>query len=163
MHATAEQLIERLDLQPHPEGGLYREVFRSRSAVELARGARAALTAIHFLLPAGSFSAFHRVESDEAWCHLGGDPLELAILNADGGLTTQRLGRDLERGEIPLAVVPGGAWQAAAPLGARFAWCACLVAPGFDFADFELPARADLTARFPQHRELIQRFTRPTP
>ena len=163
MHATAEQWIERLRLEPHPEGGLYREVFRSPHEIALARGARSALTAIHFLLPAGSFSAFHRVQSDEAWCHQDGDPLELAVLSEAGALALHRLGTDVERGEQPLAVVPAGAWQAAAPLGKRYALCACLVAPGFDFADFELTPRAALLARFPGHRGLIERFTRAHP
>ena len=158
MHAAAERLVERLGLRPHPEGGLYREVFRSARSLELPRGARSALTAIHFVLPAGSFSAFHRVESDEAWCHQGGDPLELYVLSGDGALARHTLGRDLERGEEPLAVVPAGAWQAAAPLGERFAWCACLVAPGFDFADFELGDRAKLLAQFPQAKEHIDRL-----
>lgn len=163
MHSSAARLVERLGLRPHPEGGLYREVFRSPRALELERGVRSALTAIHFVLLQGSFSAFHRVASDEAWCHQGGDPLELVVLGADGALATLRLGTDLERGEQPLAVVPAGSWQAAAPLGARYAWCACLVAPGFEFDDFELAVRSELAARFPLHRELILRYTRPTP
>lgn len=163
VHAAAERLVERLGLRPHPEGGLYREVYRSERSLALPRGARSALTAIHFVLPAGSFSAFHRVESDEAWCHQGGDPLELFVLGEDGALARHTLGRDLERGEEPLAVVPAGAWQAAAPLGEQFAWCACLVAPGFDFADFELTPRAELLARFPAQRELVRRFTREDP
>jgi len=163
VHAAAQRLVERLRLQPHPEGGLYREVFRSERALDLPRGARAALTAIHFVLPARSISAFHRVDSDEAWCHQGGDPLELYVLSEAGALARHTLGRDLERGEEPLAVVPAGAWQAAAPLGELFSWCACFVAPGFDFADFELTPRAELEARFPAQRELVRRFTRESP
>jgi predicted cupin superfamily sugar epimerase len=160
MHAAAERLVERLGLRPHPEGGLYREVFRSQELLELPRGKRAALTAIHFVLPAGAFCAFHRVTSDEAWCHQGGDALELYVLSSAGELERHVLGPHLERGEQPLAIVPACAWQAAAVLGERFAWCACLVAPGFDFADFELAPRAELEARFPAQRDLIRRFTR---
>jgi predicted cupin superfamily sugar epimerase len=161
MHADARRLVEQLQLRPHPEGGLYREVFRSHRTLALERGSRSALTAIHFLLPAGAFSAFHRVTSDEVWCFQGGDPLELFVLGADAALTTHRLGHDLEAGQQPLAVVPAGAWQAAAPLGERFSWCSCLVAPGFDFADFELASRAALVARFPRHADLVRRLTRP--
>jgi predicted cupin superfamily sugar epimerase len=163
LHAEARRLVERLQLRPHPEGGLYREVFRSHRTLPLARGSRSALTAIHFVLPAGAFSAFHRVASDEVWSFQGGDPLELFVLGGDGALVTHRLGRDLDPGQEPLAVVPAGAWQAAVPLGERYSWCSCLVAPGFDFADFEMASRADLETRFPQHADLVRRLTRPSP
>jgi hypothetical protein len=159
VHPDAQRLVERLGLRPHPEGGLYREVYRSPSQLELARGRRAALTAIHFVLPRGAVSAFHRVASDEIWCFQDGDPLELVVLHPDGALQTSRLGRDLAGGELPLAVVPAGAWQAAAPLGERFCWCSCLVAPGFEFVDFELAARDELIRRFPRHAELVRRLT----
>jgi predicted cupin superfamily sugar epimerase len=163
LHPEAQLLVERLQLRPHPEGGLYREVFRSPQTLRLERGSRSTLTAIHFVLPADSFSAFHRVASDEVWCFQRGDPLELHVLGDDGALTTHHLGRDLEQGEEPLAVVPAGAWQAAAPLGERYSWCSCLVAPGFDFADFEMAMRDYLAARFPQHAHLVRRLTRPSP
>jgi len=163
LHPEARLLVERLQLRPHPEGGLYREVFRSHRTLELHRGTRSALTAIHFVLPAGAFSTLHRVASDEVWCFQGGDPLELHVLAPDGALSTQRLGHDLDAGQQPLAVVPAGTWQAAVPLGERYSWCSCLVAPGFDFADFEMASRADLEARFPQHADLVRRLTRPSP
>jgi predicted cupin superfamily sugar epimerase len=163
MHPDAEELVRHLALAPHPEGGFYRETWRSPLLVGgLAEGPRAASTAIYFLLPAGAFSAFHRVASDEAWHHYDGDPVELHLLDERSGAhTVATLGRDLLRGERPQHVVPAGAWQAAAPRGSRYALCGCTVAPGFDFADFEMPTRAGLLARFPQHADVVTRLSRP--
>jgi len=152
----AAGVIERLGLAPHPEGGFYRETFRARRYV----GGRAASTAIYFLLPSGAFSAFHRVSSDEVWHHYEGDALELHTIDASGVHEVVRLGRGLDAGERPQHVVPAGVWQAAAPLGARFALCGCTVAPGFDFADFEMPPRATLLAAFPEHAAIVTRLTR---
>jgi predicted cupin superfamily sugar epimerase len=162
MDDRAESIVRLLRLEPHPEGGFYRETSRAPLVLGgLPHGApRAASTAIYFLLPAGSFSAFHRVRSDELWHHYGGDPLALHVVDRDGALTTIRLGCDLEAGERPQAIVAADAWQAAEPLGDRFALCGCTVAPGFDFADFALANRADLTARFPPHADLVARLTR---
>jgi predicted cupin superfamily sugar epimerase len=158
----ARAIVARLGLGAHPEGGFYRETFRSPLRLDaLPRGApRAASTAIYFLLPAGTFSALHRVRSDEVWHHYDGDPLVLHTLDDAGTHAELRLGRALDRGERPQAVVPAGVWQAALPDGDRFALCGCTVAPGFDFADFELPDRAALLARFPAHRALVERLTR---
>jgi predicted cupin superfamily sugar epimerase len=161
MPNDVDTLIRALDLQPHPEGGWYREVHRSKEVLDLARGPRSACTAIHYVLPAGAFSTLHRVASDEVWSWIDGDPLELSVLGAGGQCEAMRLGRDLAAGERPLAVVPAGDWQGARPLGERYAWCACFVAPGFDFADFELGARAELTAAFPAHAALVERLTTP--
>ncbi len=157
--SAARRLIDRYDLQPHPEGGWYREVHRSARSVGLLPGypgERAALTAIYFLLAAGEFSAFHRVRSEELWVHLAGDPLELVLLDEEPRrLILAPAGGDGE----PLLVVPPGVFQAARPMG-EFAFVSCLVAPAFDFADFELPTRAELEALFPHHVELVRRFTR---
>jgi predicted cupin superfamily sugar epimerase len=138
VHPDARALVDALGLAPHPEGGFYRETFRAPLGVETARGRRAASTAIYHLLPAGAASARHRVASDEVWHHYAGDPLELVIEPAGGGREVILLGPDVAAGQHPQAVVPAGAWQAARPLGARFVLCGCTVAPGFDFADFEL-------------------------
>jgi uncharacterized protein len=153
-------VVSRLGLRPHPEGGFYREVFRSDLTLPLPRGVRATCTAIHFLLPAGAFSAWHRVRSDEIWVHHDGDPLELHLLDDAGAHTTLVLGRDHAAGELPSAAVPAGVLQAATPRGDRYALCACIVAPGFDFADFAMPARDALLRAFPAHAELVARFTR---
>ena len=133
----ARELVRRLDLAPHPEGGFYRELFRSPATVTAAHGApRAALTVIHFLLTAGAHSALHRVGADEAWHFVEGAPLELAWVRGDDVLQRVRLGA-LADDATPVAVVPAGAWQACRPLG-DYALVACDVAPGFEFADFAL-------------------------
>ena len=159
----ARAVVTELGLAPHPEGGFFRETFRAPLAMDAPAGRRAASTAIYFLLPAGSFSALHRVRSDEVWHHYDGDPVELYTMDddaRDGGVRVIRLGRDLARGDRPQAVVPAGVWQAAVPVGERFALCGCTVAPGFDFADFEMPSRSEMLRRFPAMRELIERLTR---
>jgi uncharacterized protein len=160
MHPDTQKILQALALVPHPEGGFFRETARAPLQLALPRGARSAHTAIYFLLPAGAFSALHRVASDEVWHHYDGDPLELHTLDDTGGHSVAILGRDIARGERPQHLVPAGVWQAAVPRGERHALCGCTVAPGFDFADFELPARAELVARFPKHTPLITRLTR---
>jgi predicted cupin superfamily sugar epimerase len=160
MNEEARAVAEALGLAPHPEGGFFRETFRAPLAVAAPQGARSASTAIYFLLPAGSFSALHRVTSDEVWHHYDGDPVELHTLRDDGEARVVRLGRDLARGDRPQFVVPAGVWQAAVPVGTRFALCGCTVSPGFEFADFEMPSRAWLLERFPEARELVLRLTR---
>jgi hypothetical protein len=159
MPIDVDDLVRLLDLRPHPEGGFYREVHRSAEGLDLARGPRAACTAIHYVLPAGAFSALHRVASDEVWSWFDGDPLDLHVLHPDGRYERVSLGRDPAAGEVPLAVVPAGAWQGAGPAAAGGAWCGCTVAPGFEFADFELGARRELLETFPGHRELVRRLT----
>lgn len=155
---TVDGLVARLGLAPHPEGGFFVETFRSPEIIATPRGPRAASTAILFPLPAGSFSALHRVAADEVWHHHLGDPLELVVL---GGASCV-LGPDLAAGQRPQGIVPAGAWQAARPLpGAHgFALCGCTVAPGFTFEDFELGARAALLAAFPAQAALVSAFTR---
>jgi hypothetical protein len=103
--------------------------------VRTPRGERSALTLIHFLLPAGGFSGFHRVSSDEAWHHVGGDPVELHLLGPDGAHRVVRLDAALPDGAQDHAVVPAGAWQAARPSGDRagYSLVSCAVAPGFEF------------------------------
>ncbi|HTB77627.1 MAG TPA: cupin domain-containing protein [Polyangiaceae bacterium] len=160
MNDDARAVVAALGLAAHPEGGFFRETFRASLAVGAPQGPRAASTAIYFLLPAGSFSALHRVRSDEVWHHYDGDPIELYTLGDDGEARVVRLGSDLARGDRPQVVVPAGIWQAAVPVGKRYSLCGCTVAPGFDFADFEMPSRAELLARFPSVRELVERLTR---
>jgi hypothetical protein len=153
----ASQLIETLGLTPHPEGGFYREVFRDDSQVlHPVKGVpRSALTHISFLLEAGTFSALHRVAQTELWHHVEGGPLELTLI-APAGAVTQQV---LTPGQV--AAVPPFWWQAARPLG-DYALCGCTVAPGFDFADFELPPREALLALFPQHEVLVTSLTMAT-
>jgi predicted cupin superfamily sugar epimerase len=137
MHPRAAELIDRLELEPHPEGGYYREIFRSADLVSPAdgRGPRAALTTIYFLLPAGSASRWHRVASDEVWHLYEGGPLEVLTADATfGALTRHRL-----EPHAPVCTVAAGHWQAARTLR-DYALTGCTVGPGFDFADFSLLA-----------------------
>jgi predicted cupin superfamily sugar epimerase len=130
---TAAAVIAALGLQPHPEGGWYRETFRAPTT-----GARSAVTAIHFLLEAGQQSHWHRVDADEIWCWHAGSPLALGIAPGAGGAATwQSLGGDVLSGDAAQAVVPAGDWQAAR-VGTGWALVSCVVAPGFDFAGFVL-------------------------
>ena len=141
--STVDALIERYQLQPHPEGGWYRELHRSPLAVQRADGeGRSALTLILFLLSGGAVSRWHRVAAaDESWHFIGGDPLELLQLPPEGGTPECcRLGFALEDPSLlPVAVVPAGWWQAARSLGA-WSLVSCCVGPGFSFADFSLLA-----------------------
>jgi hypothetical protein len=139
MHDRAAHLISSLGLRPHPEGGHYREVFRSSASVHPGdgRGERAALTTIYFLLGAGEQSRLHRVSSDEVWHFYEGDPLELIWAVSEATEVRQaRLG-PVAVGTAPVAVVPAGWWQAARSTGA-YTLVGCSVGPGFDFADFQM-------------------------
>ena len=130
---TAEAVIAALGLRPHPEGGAFRETFRDAASP----GARAASTAIYYLLRTGEVSHWHRIDAAEVWHWYAGAPLELSV-SRDGRRREQmRLGGDVTAGERPQAVVPPGAWQSARSLGA-WTLAGCTVAPAFDFAHFEL-------------------------
>jgi uncharacterized protein len=136
-------LAEALGLEPHPEGGWFRETYRSSVTFEAVGydGERAAATAIYYLLQPGEESRWHVVASDELWLwHLGG-PLEL-LLGGDGELpltvVSAILGPHIERGEMPQVIVPAGVWQSARPASDELVLVSCVVAPGFDFADFRL-------------------------
>ncbi len=162
LHPRANELISALELTPHPEGGYFREVFRDAAQVRhpVHGELRAAMTHIHFLLVRGSFSAFHRVAQTELWHHVEGEPLELTLLRegpAEPTIEKVLLGRG--PGFCQVYAVPPMVWQAASPLG-DFALVGCTVAPGFSFADFELPPRSVLLARFPAQSTLIEALTR---
>ncbi len=146
---NAEETAQRLGLIPHPEGGFYRETFRSPIRLRLPDGrVRRASTAIHYLLPAGAHSRWHRVTSDEIWHHYDGGALRLYRL----GLGEVRLSRS-----EPQAVVPAGVWQAAEPEGEAVQF-GCTVAPGFEFEDFALGEAAELVREFPGEEALIRRL-----
>ena len=130
---TAADIIARLGLKPHPEGGHYRETFRGPHA---DADGRAQSTAIYFLLARGERSHWHRIDAVEIWHYYAGDTLTLRIAD-DGGRRSVRLGPDLAAGEVPQAIVPPHAWQAAESTG-DWTLVGCTVAPGFDFATFEL-------------------------
>ena len=168
MNDTAEAWIERLGLEPHPEGGWYRETYRSRASIgpcclggDFQGGRRAASTAIYYLLKAGEFSVLHRIRSDEVWHHYHGAGVLVHVIDRRGEYTTLRLGLDLDDGEQPQVVVPAASWFGATlrdPVG--FALVGCTVAPGFDFREFEVGGRDDLLRKYPRHQRLIERLTR---
>ena len=161
MHPRASALIRLLDLTPHPEGGYYREVFRSLRMVRSSDLAveRAAITTIYFLLVAGQHSRWHRITSDEVWHYTEGDPLELIWFDAGGTFARHRLlGLPTDKCQ-PVQIVSGGCWQAARSLG-EYTLVGCSVAPGFEFTDLSLLAddsevQALVRARFPELAVLI--------
>ena len=142
MHPRASSLIETLGLVPHPEGGFFREVFRSSSLVTAkSTGAhRTAITSIYYLLPAGQVSKFHRVTSDEVWHFLEGDPLELYTLEPDLAVLQAHVLGPVSGTTQPIYAVPANHWQAAMPKGV-FTLAGCTVGPGFEYDDFGLLAR----------------------
>lgn len=159
---TAEAYIRYYSLLPHPEGGWYRETYKSSGIIPATAlpdrfgGARPFSTAIYFLLEAGNFSAFHRIRSDECWHFYAGDPLEVFVIHPQGNLEMIRLGSDVEQGACFQYVVPANCWFASRPAaGSRYCFVGCTVAPGFDFADFELAKAAQLCLEYPTHQELI--------
>jgi hypothetical protein len=133
---TAAEIIARLGLKPHPEGGHYRETFRDSRC---DAGGRACSTAIYFLLARGERSHWHRIDAIEVWHYYAGAALSLQIADDDGRRVVQ-LGPDLAAGEQPQAIVPSQAWQAAESTG-DWTLVGCTVAPGFDFAKFEMAPR----------------------
>lgn len=172
MRPTAAELAATLGLEPHPEGGFFRETYRAAETVATPRGERATSTAILFLLTPSSPSRFHRLLSDELWVFQGGRPLELVTLGVDGDARRRRLGAPGASGAAPQALVPAGAWQAARVAVSEAddavvtstderAWSlvTCVVTPGFDFADFELGRRDELTRLCSGQAELIAALT----
>jgi uncharacterized protein len=129
---TADEVIRRLNLEAHPEGGYYRETFRDSTKA----GERSASTAIYFLLKRGEISRWHRIDSVEVWHWYAGAPLRLQI-RKEGPIEAVLLGNNLVKDERPQAVVPAHAWQTAESMGA-WTLVGCTVAPGFEFAGFEL-------------------------
>jgi predicted cupin superfamily sugar epimerase len=138
MHKRAKELISELHLQPHPEGGYFREIFRSAHEVRPLdeRSARCALTTIYFLLVKGQYGRWHRVASDEVWHFYEGDPLEIYWIDGQDVVHQAVFGTGSSNAH-PMCVVPAGCWQAAKPLG-EYSFLGCDVGPGFEFQDFEM-------------------------
>jgi predicted cupin superfamily sugar epimerase len=132
---SAEEIMEQLGLQPHPEGGCFRETWRGEAG---ARG-RAVGTAIYYLLKAGEVSRWHRVDAVEAWHWYAGAPLALSVAAGGGAVERHVLGNDIAAGARPQAIVPAHAWQSAVSLG-DWTLCGCTVSPGFQFDGFEMAA-----------------------
>lgn len=163
-----EELINHYNLLPHPEGGFFRQTYAAAEQIskealpERFEGSRSYSTAIYFLLPHGSFSAFHRIKSDEVWHFYEGCLINIHVIHPNGEYECLKLGSNLNNGESYQLVVPANAWFASEPNGepASFALVGCTVAPGFDFSDFELAEAAVLINQFPLHQQLISRLCR---
>jgi predicted cupin superfamily sugar epimerase len=167
MMLSAEEIIQCLQLEPHPcEGGFFRETYRSRLSIpasalpsEYSSG-RSASTAIYYLLTPGTFSEMHRLPTDEVFHFYLGDSVEMLQLHPDGRGEVICLGSDLAAGERPQVLAPGGTWQGSRLMpGGRWALLGTTVAPGFEFADYTSGRRSELVATFPGFAELITALT----
>jgi predicted cupin superfamily sugar epimerase len=156
-----DDIVNSLHLRPHPEGGYYAETYRSPMQMQTDAGLRSVATSIYFLLTAGSFSAFHRIRSDEGWHHYEGDTVEIHVLHEHGVYECIRLGKNTAAGEVQQAMVPARAWFASECVGSfGYALVGCTVSPGFHFEDFELAVRRKLKMEFPNCERVIERLTR---
>ncbi len=161
-----KELIATLGMQPHPERGHYAVTYRAPLVVAAGlphAGPRPVSTAIYFLLGGEHRATYlHRLKSDELFHLYEGGPLDVLILAPDGSGQTLRLGRDVAAGERPQIVIPAGSWFAAElASGAGHCWFGCTVAPGFDFADFELAEGPELAARYPAFAARMRNLMRP--
>jgi hypothetical protein len=166
---NAKYWVENLDLISHPEGGWFRETYRSAETVERSaldpryNGPRRFCTGIYFLLEGRDFSAFHRLKSDEIWCFHDGCPLKVWVISPGGELAEYLMGTDTCSEQAPQLVIRAGSWFAATPEDPHsFTLFGCFVTPGFEFDDFELAHSDALSARYPQHAHLIRMYTRLT-
>ena len=155
-------LIHRYGLEPHPEGGWYKQTYKSNEQIEAEAlperfGAnRVFSTAIYFLLQKGNFSAFHRIKSDECWHFYAGHPLLIYIIEQTGELKVISLGSDHEKGQSFQCVVPANCWFASRPASeSEYCFVGCTVSPGFEFDDFELADATVLSTIYPQHKPII--------
>ena len=159
MHKEAARLVKKLELEKHPEGGYFRQTYRSDTTVNVKGYGcpRNISTAIYYMLVGGQFSAFHRIRSDEIWHHYAGGSITLYAIDDEGKLSKIKIGRD----GTPQAVIRAGTWFAAS-LDSKRSYCllGCTVSPGFDYRDWELGKTSDLARMYPQHRKLIERYTK---
>jgi hypothetical protein len=160
---TSNEIIKRLELQPHPEGGYFKETYRSRGVLHdpLYQGKRNYSTAIYYLLCNGDLSAFHRIKQDEIWHYYLGATLELHLISQSGNHQVVYIGHNIIEGEVPQFVVKGGDYFAARVVeNGDYSLVGCTVSPGFDFTDFDMPPANDLKRQFPQHSKIIEQMTR---
>ena len=159
---TAEEIKDLLKLAPHPiEGGHFRRTYTSGLEVQTAHGARAAGSAIYYLLETGTFSEMHMLRSDEMFHFYLGDPVEMLQLFPDGRSAVFRLGNDLLAGEQVQVVVPAGVWQGTRLIGdGKVALLGCTVTPGFNYADYRNARSTDLVGKWPAEAERIRGLTR---
>ncbi|TDM04699.1 cupin domain-containing protein [Macrococcus carouselicus] len=150
------QLIERLKLMPHPEGGYYHETYRSKLK---DREEKALFSSIYFLLETGNISHFHRIESDELWYFQGGDALTIHMIDAAGSYQTVKLGLDVANGEVPQFLVPKQTIFASSVEGeSEWSLVGCMVSPAFTFEEFKLFSQDELLSKYPEHEEVIRKY-----
>jgi uncharacterized protein len=164
---SAEEYIKKLNLSRHPEGGYFSEIYRAKGIIpQLSlplryNGGRTYSTTIYYLLESGDFSSLHRLDSDEQWFHLDGSALIIHSIDPDGKYEKHCVGKNLEKSETPFTFISHGSWfGATVDESNTFSLVGCVVAPGFDFEDFELAKRDVLIKQFPQHKEIIKKLTR---
>ncbi len=164
-----DRWIAALGMEKHPEGGHYRENYRSNELFDKTalpqrfEVSHCFSTAIYFLLKSGNFSAFHRIRQDELWHHYDGGCLLVHIIAPNGVYSQLKIGKDFEAGERPQGVVFAGSYFAAElSAGNPFTLVGCTVAPGFDFSDLDMPPRELLVSKFPEHKELVTRLSHRT-
>jgi predicted cupin superfamily sugar epimerase len=164
MNQKAKYYIQKLHLNKHPEGGYYREIYRSGEMISIDAPKknlkRNVSTSIYFLLEGLQISKFHRLNSDELWHFYDGSSVKIYVIDERGRLTEIILGKKIENGEVFQTVIKKNNWFAAEVINKRsFALIGCTVSPGFDFSDFELASRDYLLEKYPKHKELIFKFT----
>ena len=162
-----KDIVKKLDLQPHPEGGYYKETYRSEDIIRDTilgnefNGSRNLCTGIYYLLESDDFSALHKINQDEMWHFYLGEAIELTMISDAGELSMVTIGNNVSNGEVLQFVVPKRYWFGARLLKANsFALVGCTVSPGFDFNDFKLGEREELLNKFPQHEDIIESLTR---
>jgi len=166
MNTDYLSIVEQLKLEAHPEGGFYKEVYRSegiisKNALSQFSGDRNFCTSIYFLLTSDNFSGFHRIKQDEIWHFYSGSPLAIHVIDKNGVYTKHTVGMNFSENQLPQFTVPAGCWFASSvEKEGSYSFVGCTVAPGFDFDDFELAERNQLTQLYPQHAEIIEKLTK---
>jgi uncharacterized protein len=154
---NAEYWINMLNLEPHKEGGYYKQSFKSTE--EITDRSRVLYTSIYFLIRSGEVSHFHRLQSDELWYFHAGDSLSIHMIHENGEYEEARLGLNIEKGEVPQILVPKNTiFGSTVSDNGAFALVGCMVSPGFEFQDFELFTQMELLQNFPQQKEVIQKL-----
>lgn len=158
----SQTIIDKLGLTPHPEGGFYKETYRSKLSInnlDSFSGHRSCSTGIYFLISLGSRSHLHRIKSDEMWHFYLGSPLRIFMVDSEGNSSEQILGVDLENGEIFQFTVPAGTWFGAEVAdGGEYSLVGCTVSPGFDFDDFEMADKKSMTRQFPHLKDFLKQY-----
>lgn len=161
---NAKYWIKYLNLIPHPEGGYYKEVYRSKENIlenclpNRFTSSRAFSTSIYYMLEKGDFSAFHKIKSDELWHFYDGDPISIHVIDEEGNLTTHKLGLSPENDILPQVTIFANQWFAAESMG-DYSLVGCTVSPGFDFDDFEIADIDTLKNSYSDHVKIIEKFT----